>query len=186
MSHNVTVTGSAVGTAQDHSQPTSIRSLLAPWTLWGSALLLAFEVGGGFYEHLVLDWAWPSNLALIQPQNGGVNRAPFWIVVHTLLSFSLLGALWSNWRNTLLRKRLVWTLGIHVALRAWTFAYFIPAALRFEAAQILVPEQAQTWVMLTPIRTLVTFAALVILWRPRDGVGAGGLPYSGTSRGSAG
>jgi hypothetical protein len=151
----------------------SLRSRLAPWFVWGAALLLAFEVGGGIYEHLVLDQAWPSNLALIQPGRGGVNRAPFWIVVHTLLTVTLLAALWASWRSATLRRRVAWTLGIHVALRAWTFAYFIPAALRFEAAQALIPDEARTWVLLSPIRTAATLVALVILWRPGDSARAG-------------
>ena len=151
----------------------SLRNRLAPWFVWGAGLLLAFEVGGGIYEHLVLDQAWPSNLALIQPSHGGANRAPFWIVVHTLLTITLLAALWASWRHATLRRRVSWTLGIHVALRAWTFAYFIPAALRFEAAQALIPDEARTWVLLSPIRTAATFVALAILWRPGDSARAG-------------
>lgn len=148
----------------------SLRNRLAPWFVWGAGLLLAFEVGGGIYEHLVLDMAWPANLALIQPEHGGVHRAPFWMVVHTLLTVVLLVALWACWRSATLRPRVSWALGIHLALRAWTFAYFIPAALRFEAAQTLLPDEARTWVLLSPIRTAATLVALAILWRPGDSV----------------
>lgn len=148
----------------------SLRNRLAPWFVWGAGLLLAFEVGGGIYEHLVLDQAWPSNLALIQPGRGGAHRAPFWMVVHSLLTVVLLAALWACWRSATLRPRVAWALGIHVALRAWTFAYFIPAALRFEAAQTLLPDEARTWVLLSPIRTAATLIALAILWRPHDSV----------------
>lgn len=147
-----------------------LRSRLAPWLVWGAALLLAFEVGGGVYEHLVLDRAWPANLALIQPEHGGAHRAPFWMIVHTLLTITLVAALWASWRDATLRRRLAWTLGIHLALRVWTFAYFIPAALRFEAAHALALDEARTWVMLSPIRTAATFVALAILWRPADSV----------------
>lgn len=156
------------------SRPNGVRSLaafrgrVAPWLLWLSSLLLAFEVAGGIYEHVVIDLAWPSNPALVQPGEGGVNRALFWIPVHSLLSLSLLTGLWASWPRRDLRTRMAWALGIHVALRVWTAAYFIPVALAVEAGEVTSLEQFRTWVMLSPLRTVATLAALLILWRPGD------------------
>ncbi|MGA9523488.1 MAG: hypothetical protein WBV82_18640 [Myxococcaceae bacterium] len=145
-----------------------MRNRIALRLVWASAVLLGIEAGGGLFEHLVLDRAWPSNLALIQPNLGGVNRGTFWIAVHTSLTVILLGALWATWPQRPLRIRVAWALGIHVALRVWSFAYFIPAAIRFEAAQAVVDADVRAWVIQSPLRTLVTLIAWVILFRPRD------------------
>lgn len=161
------------------------RSVLARYFYWASAVLLAFEVGGGLYEHLVLDAAWPANLELIQPARDGVNRATFWMLVHSALSLSLLAGLWSTWPARVLRRRMAWTLGLHLALRAWSFAYFIPAALKFEAADAVIPEDARTWILLSPLRTALTLVALVILWRPGDVAASFATPGAGVRSGLA-
>jgi hypothetical protein len=145
-----------------------MRNRIAAGLFWFSTLMLAVEVGGGIFEHLVLDSAWPSNLALIQPERGGAHRAPFWMVVHGVLSVSLLATLWATWPHQALRKRVAWVLGLHVALRAGSFAYFIPAALRFEQATSVNPDEVRTWVILSPLRTALTLVALGLLFRPKD------------------
>lgn len=145
-----------------------MRNRLAAGLVWCCTLLLAIEVGGGIFEHLVLDRAWPSNLALIQPERGGAHRAPFWMVVHGGLTVSLLATLWATWPHRELRKRVAWVLGLHVAMRIGSFAYFIPAALRFEQATAVSPDEVRTWVILSPLRTALTLVAFVLLFRPKD------------------
>lgn len=145
-----------------------MRNRLAAGLVWFCALLLAIEMGGGIFEHLVLDRAWPSNLALIQPERGGAHRAPFWMVVHGVLTVSLLATLWATWPHRELRKRVAWVLGLHVAMRIGSFAYFIPAALRFEQATSVSPDEVRTWVILSPLRTALTLVAFVLLFRPKD------------------
>ena len=144
------------------------RDRIAPPLVWLSALLLGAEVGGGVYEHLVLDRAWPSNLALSQSGQGGVDRSLFWIAIHSSLLLALLGALWATWREAALRKRVAWALGLHLAMRTWSFAYFIPAALRFESATTVDPEQVRTRVLMSPLRTALTLVAFAVLFRPGD------------------
>ena len=144
----------------------SLRDRLAAPLVWLSALLLGAEVGGGIYEHLVLDRTWPSNLALIQSGQGGVDRSLFWIAIHSSLLLALLGALWATWKEAALRRRVAWALGLHLAMRICSFAYFIPAALRFEAATSVSPEQVRTWVLLSPLRTALTLVAFAVLFRP--------------------
>ncbi|HVG64364.1 MAG TPA: hypothetical protein VNA24_37730 [Hyalangium sp.] len=145
-----------------------LRTRLAAGLVWFSALMVAIEVGGGIFEHLVLDRAWPSNLALIQPERGGAHRAPFWMIVHGVLTVSLLATLWASWPHRALRKRVAWVLGLHVAMRIWSFVYFIPVALRFEQATSVNPDEVQTWVILSPLRTALTLVAFVLLFRPKD------------------
>ena len=49
----------------------------------GLATALALiSMGGGLYEILVVDPAWPSRPALIQAQRGGLTRRKFWIPAH--------------------------------------------------------------------------------------------------------
>ncbi len=145
------------------------RKLVIP-LVWLAAVLLGIETGGGLFEHLVLDQAWPENLALIQPEQGGVNRGTFWIPVHSLLSLVLLAALWASWPERPLRRRVAWVLGLHFALRVWSFAYFIPAAIRFEAATGTTrgAPDATAWIIQSPLRTLVTFVAFALLFPPRS------------------
>ena len=144
------------------------RQRIAGLLVWAAALLLAIEVGGGIFEHLVLDRAWPSNLALIHPGQGGVHRAPFWIFVHTTLMFTLIGALWASWPWRTVRRRVAWALGLHLVMRVWSFAYFIPAAVRFESASSAAADEVRTWIVLSPLRTTLTLVAFAMLYRPRD------------------
>lgn len=146
----------------------TLRDRLAPPLVWLSILLFGAEAGGGIYEHLVLDRTWPSNLALIQSGQGGVDRSLFWIAIHSSLLLALLGALWATWKEAALRRRVAWALGLHLAMRIWSFAYFIPAALRFEAATSVSAEQVQTWVLLSPLRTALTLVGFALLFRPGD------------------
>ncbi len=147
---------------------TALRARLARAFIYASILLLAFEVGGGLYEHLVLDRAWPENPALIHVAEGGANRATFWIGIHGALGLSLLAGLWAAWPLLPLRRRLAWALGLHIAMRAWSFAYFIPRALHFESGGPFSPDDVQTWILLSPLRTLLSVVALYILFRPGD------------------
>lgn len=53
------------------------------------ALVLgAIGLGGGIYETLTVDKAWPENLAIIQPLRGGLDRKLCWIPVHTAYELS--------------------------------------------------------------------------------------------------
>jgi hypothetical protein len=75
---------------------------------------------------------WPDNLAIIQPKRRGLDRKLFWIPIHTLYEVALLASVWTLWSNTRARSWIVVALVAHFVSRAWSFAYFIPMALRFE------------------------------------------------------
>src|SRR5580700_6692071 len=91
----------------------------------------AVALGGGLYETLLVDPVWPRNPAVIQPRRGGLDRKRFWGPVHGLFVAALCA---------------------HLVARAWSFAYFIPWALRFEKMGDLSEEQvglAQRWIRLS-------------------------------------
>lgn len=93
--------------------------------------LLSF--GGGIYEMLVIDAAWPGRPDLIQPQHGGLLRRRFWIPMHVLFECTLLTALVLTWSHPAVRLPLLCGFAAHALMRVWSFAYFIPRALAFEA-----------------------------------------------------
>lgn len=135
--------------------------------MFGSLLFLALDLGGSLYEHLVVDPAWPAKVTIIQPAQGGVNRKVFWIPVHGALTLLLPAALWACWPNQAGRRWALVAVGIYVAMRIWTFVYFVPLALRFESAGELtdaMAREARVWVRWSVIRSSMVVAALAALW----------------------
>jgi hypothetical protein len=47
-----------------------------------TTLAACATLGGGLYEYRVVDPYWPKRPGIIQPRNGGVSRARFWIPAH--------------------------------------------------------------------------------------------------------
>jgi hypothetical protein len=134
------------------------------------ALILgSLALGGGIYETLVVDAAWPGNLGLIQPNRGGLNRKIFWMLIHPLFELALLVSAWMNWSDRSVRLWIIVALLGHFAARAWSFAYFIPRALRFENLDKLTPEEmrpAARWIKLSRCRPLLeafSVAALAMI-----------------------
>ncbi|KAL6064757.1 hypothetical protein QOT17_010645 [Balamuthia mandrillaris] len=115
------------------------RQTLGGGALMGSLLVAAMELGGGIYEHAVVCRAWP-NLAVFQPQHGGVDRKRFWIPMHVALSALLPVATWAVWPHRESRRLILIADGIYAALRVWTFAYFVPEVMRIEAAPQMTEE----------------------------------------------
>jgi hypothetical protein len=118
-----------------------------------SALIFgAIGLGGGIYETLLVDRVWPGNLAIIQPKRGGLDRKRFWIPIHTLYEVALLVSAWTLWSNRYVRAWLIAALIAHFVSRAWSFAYFIPRALRFENSSELTDSElrlARQWIRLS-------------------------------------
>lgn len=98
------------------------------------AFLASAQLGGGLYEHRVLDPVWPHRPAIIQPRNGGVSRRRFWIPVHIALEVALIAAVVTSWNHPHVRAALLIALASHAAMRIWSFADFIPKATAFEKA----------------------------------------------------
>jgi hypothetical protein len=144
-------------------QVTSSFVVLAP--LFAS-VLGAIMLGGGIYETLLVDRVWPDNPAIIQPKRGGINRALFWMPAHTLYELALFFALWMVWAVTDARWWTVAALVVHFAARAWSLAYFIPRALRFEKLGDLTEEQkheARRWTRLSLCRPVLEAVSIMAL-----------------------
>jgi hypothetical protein len=99
-----------------------------------SAALALVSLGGGAYEYLVVDRAWPRRPDLIQPNRGGVSRRRFWIPAHTAFELSLVASLVALWNSPTTRTPLLVALATHGAMRLWSAFDFIPKALAFEKA----------------------------------------------------
>jgi len=99
-----------------------------------AAALACASIGGGLYEFLVVDPAWPHRPDLIQPAQGGVSRKRFWIPAHTIFEAVLIASLIVAWGAPPVRTLLLTGLGSHAAMRIWSFLDFIPKALAFERA----------------------------------------------------
>lgn len=143
------------------------RERLARWAVTAALLLMVLELGGSLYEHLVVDPAWVSNIKVIQPDHGGLDRKVFWMPIHGALTLVLSVALWACWRRWAARRWVLVAFGLYAAMRIWTFLYFVPWALRFESAEGLshaLASDARTWVLLSTLRAPLVIAAAAALW----------------------
>jgi hypothetical protein len=141
-------------------------SSLAPIILCVALIVKCASLGGGLYETMLVDRVWPINPHVIQPQRGGINRKLFWMPVHGLFEISLLSSIWIAWADADVRAWLLLALACHLAMRLWSFVYFIPAAIRFEkpgdfdSAQI---TSARRWIRLSLWRLPLEIASTMAL-----------------------
>ena len=126
----------------------------------------AIGLGGGIYEMLLVDSVWPDNLAIIQPSRGGLDRKRFWIPIHTLYEVALLASAWILWSTAEVRSWIIVALIAHFVSRVWSFAYFIPKALRFENLSELTDSElrlARQWIRLSRCRPLLEAISIIAL-----------------------
>jgi hypothetical protein len=107
-----------------------------------TTLVACTTLGGGLYEVLVVDPAWPKRPGIIQPRNGGVSRARFWLPVHTVFEVLLIVTLVAAWRDADVRIALWVALVSHAAMRVWSLADFVPKAMAFEKADPATVDEA--------------------------------------------
>jgi hypothetical protein len=136
--------------------------LIATTTLIACVLL-----GGGLYETVVVDPAWPKRPGIIQARNGGISRRRFWIPAHTLFEVLLVVALIAAWHDDDVRLALLVALTSHVVTRLWSMVDFVPKAVKFEKADPATVDEAAAvaWTRRSLLRLpldLITCAAL--LW----------------------
>jgi len=144
------------------------------YSLLVALVLGAIVVGDGLYETARVDRAWPQRPDIIQPDKGGINRKFFWGPAQGLFELALLVAAWLTWPTAASRIWVIVAVAIHFATRAWSFAYFIPAAIRFEAGTADSADGAKIkrWVSLSPWRVLLeavaisALAMLLFVWWP--------------------
>ncbi|GAS86521.1 hypothetical protein [Mycolicibacterium brisbanense] len=135
--------------------------LIAAATLLGCVL-----VGGGVYETLVVDPAWPRRPGIIQAHNGGISRRRFWVPAHTLFELVLVVAIVAAWGDTAVRTALLVALAGHAVMRIWTLLYFVPKAVAFEKADPVEVDEAAAlrWTRRSLLRLpldLITAVALL-------------------------
>lgn len=102
-------------------------------------------IGGGLYEFLVVDPAWPRRPDIVQPDRGGISRKRFWIPAHTVFELSLIASLVLGWRYNDYRFWLLLAFASHAAMRIWSAFDFIPKALAFEKAATVDEAAARNW-----------------------------------------
>ncbi|HEX6993076.1 MAG TPA: hypothetical protein VF339_02925 [Gammaproteobacteria bacterium] len=132
-------------------------------TVLGAALAL-ITLGGGLYEHSVVDPFWPSRPDLIQPGRGGISRRRFWIPVHSAFELVLIVALITAWSTPSVRTWLLVALASHAVMRIWSAFDFIPRALAFEKAERVDRDEAVRWTRRSMLRLpldLVTCGAML-------------------------
>jgi hypothetical protein len=118
---------------------------MSPPTLFliAAATLVACAVlGGGLYETVVVDPAWPKRPGIIQAHNGGISRRRFWIPAHTAFEVLLIVALIVAWRDADVRLALLVALVSHLVMRVWSFVDFVPKAVDFEKADPAAVDEA--------------------------------------------
>jgi hypothetical protein len=119
-----------------------------PTILVAVATALALvSLGGGAYEHLVVDPAWPARPDIVQPGRGGVSRKRFWIPAHISFELTLIASLVTLWGAPPVRAALLVALATHATMRLWSAFDFIPKALAFERAEpsSIDPRAARRW-----------------------------------------
>jgi hypothetical protein len=126
----------------------------------------AIGLGGGLYETLLVDPVWPGHPTIIQPSRGGLDRKRFWGPVQISFEIALLVSAWLTWSDPAVRPWMVSALCAHFSARIWSFAYFIPRAIRFEKMGDLSEDQlrlARQWTRLSPLRTVLGLASVASL-----------------------
>jgi hypothetical protein len=126
-------------------------------------LILSAVLGGGMYEHLVLDPSWPKRPDLIQPSRGGVTRGRFWLPAHVLFELVLICSLVLAWGLPNVRLWLLIGMGVHIATRLWSAFDFIPKALAFEKATVVDERLARRWTIRSRFRLPMEVLTLTLL-----------------------
>lgn len=142
--------------------PTISLILIAATTLLACVLF-----GGGLYETIVVDPAWPKRPGIIQAHNGGLSRRRFWIPAHTVLEVLLIAALVVGWGHADVRSALLVALVSHAVMRVWSLVDFVPKAVAFEKADPADVDEAAAvrWTRRSLVRLpldLVTCIAMLV------------------------
>ena len=131
-----------------------------------TTLAACVSLGGGLYEFLVVDPYWPKRPGIIQPRNGGISRARFWVPAHTLFEVLLVIALISTWSDADVRLALLVAVVGHAVTRVWSLVDFVPKALAFERADPATVDAAaaKRWTRRSLLRLpleLITCSAML-------------------------
>ncbi|KUI20347.1 hypothetical protein AU193_17675 [Mycobacterium sp. GA-1285] len=131
-----------------------------------TALLACVVFGGGLYETVVVDPAWPKRPGIIQAHHGGLSRRRFWIPAHTAFEVLLIVSLIVGWSHADVRTALLVALVSHAVMRVWSLVDFIPKAVTFEKCDPAEVDEAAAvrWTRRSRVRLpldLVTCIAML-------------------------
>jgi hypothetical protein len=131
-----------------------------------TTLAACVTLGGGLYEFLVVDPAWPKRPGIIQPRNGGVSRARFWVPAHTVFEVLLIVTVVVAWGDADVRIAVLVALVSHAVTRVWSLVDFVPKAVAFEKADPATVDEASAvrWTRRSLMRLpldLITCAAML-------------------------
>ncbi len=113
------------------------ESYLSRAELWMLITILAYFLmnGAQIFETAVLVPKWtanpPETFSLLTDKNG-TSLKTFWIVFHSLHELTFILAIVFCWKLNPIRNGLLIFFAIHVAVRAWTLAYFATNIMEFQ------------------------------------------------------
>jgi hypothetical protein len=144
-----------------------LLAVVSPVLIAASTLTACALLGGGLYEVLVVDPAWPKRPGIIQPHNGGISRRRFWIPAHTVFEVLLIVTLIVAWDDADARAALLVALVSHAAMRVWSLVDFVPKAVAIEKSDPAAVDEAAAmrWTRRSLLRLpldLVTCAAMLV------------------------
>jgi hypothetical protein len=144
-----------------------VNSTMSLVLIAATTLVACSLFGGGLYEAVVVDPAWPKRPGIIQARNGGISRRRFWIPAHTLFEVLLIVALIAAWHDADVRRALLVALVSHAVMRVWSMVDFVPEAVKFEKADPANVDEtaAVAWTRRSLLRLpldLITCVALLI------------------------
>ena len=133
-------------------------------SLVATTAVLCAILGGGAYEHLVIDPFWPKRPDLIQRSRGGISRGRFWLPAHVLFEAALISSLALSWKLPGVKSWLLAALAVHGIARIWSALYFIPKALAFEKAAVVDEAAAKRWTVISKFRLPLELLTLIFLF----------------------
>jgi hypothetical protein len=124
--------------------------------------------GAGIFETAVIIPRWtaapPESLQIFKGEYG-IDLKIFWIVMHSVHEITFIVAIVFCWQIDGVREYLLVLFGVHIALRVWTLAYFVPNVMEFQKIANTgepvagLAARAALWKNLNYVRT-ATFIAV--------------------------
>jgi|SRR5690625_805228 len=150
-----------------------MKQLWVKGTLIMLITLLGFELGGAFYEWIVVASQWstypPESFVILQGEYA-LPLDSFWIPLHMIVQVVIITALILCWKDKKRRNLMLLLVGLYILLRVPTFMYFIPELEYFRTTSTTAPwtqeiqTRADRWVLLSIGRTTAIVASYVLAW----------------------
>ncbi len=135
--------------------------------------LLGMELGGAFYEWIVVASQWsaypPESFDVLQGDYA-LPLDSFWMPLHMIVQVVIIAALIFCWQDKKRRNLMLLLVGLYILLRVPTFMYFIPELDYFSTTSTAAPwtqemqDRADRWVLLSIGRTAAIAASYILAW----------------------